>query len=139
MKIAKIKSDGLQLAKGCKCKLNLKAGEIGLRLSVKERGKEIKHYTAKGKRKNAEYFLGSLVKTYLKVLNMPDDIDLVKYEDVTESITKKESKDLSNNEKQTNAMLGIQKEIDEASKKCEHNKIWGTCKICKNGKKTNKI
>jgi len=123
MKTAKTKSKGLQEGDV----LNLKSGEVGLKLSVRKRGQKVKHFTSKGKIKNAEYFLASLVKTYLKVLGMKDDIDLVKYDDVDISLSGKEKKDLKDNEARTQAMLGIQKEIEKASKNCQHNKPWGEC------------
>ena len=117
MKTAKVKSDGLQET-NCECKLNLKAGEIGLRLSIKDKGKKIKHYTAKGKKKYSEYFLASLVKTFADLMDIKD-IDLVKYQYESNDlvkVAKKEEKDLKDSEKQTEAMLAIQEVIREAAK-----------------------
>jgi len=116
MKTAKVKSKGL-MPVSCKCELNLKAGEIGLKLSLKKKGKGIQHYTAKGKEKYAEYFLASLVKTFADLMDIKD-IDLVKYQYEESNMLKigaKEDQDISNSEAQTRDMLAIQKVINEAA------------------------
>ncbi|MCK5615205.1 hypothetical protein KAR91_75780 [Candidatus Pacearchaeota archaeon] len=118
MKTAKTKSEALAPV-DCKCKLNLKAGEIGIKVSVKERGSEVKHYTAKGKIKYVEYFLAAIVKTFADLFKI-EDIDLVKYqyeENNMMRIGNKEGKDLSDAEAQTRDMLAIQKVISEEAKK----------------------
>ena len=118
MKTAKTKSEDI-LPVDCKCKLNLKAGEIGIKVSVRRKGAAIKHYTAKGRIKFAEYFLASIVKTFAELFAIKD-IDLVKYqyeENNMMCIGKKEEKDISDAEAQTNAMLEIQKVIKGEAKK----------------------
>ena len=67
----------------CSCELNLKGNEIGIKLSIRKRG-GIKHYTAKGKIKDTEYFLASIVKTFAKLFGM-GDIDVVRYQSEEEA------------------------------------------------------
>jgi len=118
MKTAKSKQDELKLV-NCKCvdQVKLKTGEIGLKLSIKPKGKEVQHYTARGKEKNALYFLMSLVKSYTNLFNIKD-LDLVKvsYDDGDSiSISKKEEKDLSDAESANRAMAAIQEVIKESN------------------------
>lgn len=115
MKTAKIKSEALKPV-DCKCKINLKAGEIGIKVSVKKRGQEIKHYTAKGKEKYVEYFLAAIVKTFADLFKIKD-LDLVKYQYEEHNMTcigNKETKDLSVAEQQASAMAAIQDVINES-------------------------
>ena len=115
MKTAKSKQDELKLV-DCKCvdQVKLKTGEIGLKLSIKRRAKVVQHYTARGKEKNALYFLMSLVKSYTNLFDIKD-LDLVKVsydESDSVSVSAKEEKDLSDAERSNRAMAEIQKVID---------------------------